>query len=269
MAAPLRSRPRRDDRASRLERLARIAGTGFLFVAFGVGGLLLAGVVIPLAAWRRGDQRPLVAQRWIQRTLASYLALGTHIRIWEVQAQGAERLREAGQLVIANHPSLLDVVLLLSFMPQADCVVKKSAWSNPMLRSILRIADYIPNDEGQKLVDTCAQRLAAGRSVILFPEGSRSPQRGLRAFQRGAAQVALHAGCPILPVHLGCDPPALKRGQAWYALPPERLTFSVRVDRPAQAKDVIRTDAPRPIAARRLTEWMQSQFESEHQHAIA
>ncbi len=269
MVSPPSSLPTHDDRKTRLERLGRVAGVGFLFALFGVGGLILAGVVIPLAARRGADARALVAQRWIQRTLALYLAVGTRIRIWEIHAEGVEQLRATGQLVIANHPSLLDVVLLLSFMPQADCVVKKTAWSNPMLRSIVAIAGYISNDDGPQLVDACAERLAAGRSVILFPEGSRSPQRGLRAFQRGAAQVALKAGCPILPVRLDCQPPALKRGQPWYQLPPEVLRFSLRVGRPVHAKEVTRADAPRAIAARKLTKWMQDHFESEQRDAVA
>jgi len=269
MVASLPPSSLREKLLTRLERLGRIAGTGFLFALFGVAGVLLGGLLIPLATWRNSETRPLLAQRWIQRTLASYLALGTRMGIWEIRSEGTDRLRVPGQLVIANHPTLLDVVLLLSFMPQADCVVKKAAWSNPMLRAIVSSAGYIPNDSGQRLIESCTERLAAGRSVILFPEGSRSPIEGLREFQRGAAQVALESGCPILPVRLDCQPPALKRGQAWYALPPERLSFSLCVGRAEYAKEVIRADAPRPIAARRLTEWMRNQFESEQQHAVA
>ena len=81
MVAPPSSLPTHDDRKTRLERLGRVAGVGFLFVLFGVGGLILACLVIPLAARRDGEARPLVAQRWIQRTLALYLAVGSWIRI--------------------------------------------------------------------------------------------------------------------------------------------------------------------------------------------
>ena len=100
-------------------------------------------------------------------------------------------------------------------MPQADCVVKAQAWRNPALRGIVSVAGYIPNLDGEEAIRACAERLAAGRWLVVFPEGSRSPVRGLGRFHRGAAHMALEAGVPILPVTVSCEPPALKRGQPW------------------------------------------------------
>ena len=75
------------------------------------------------------------------------------------------------------------------------------------------MAGYIPNDGGRALVEACDERLQAGRSVILFPEGSRFPERRLRRFQRGAAHLALESDCPITPALIRCEPPALGKGK--------------------------------------------------------
>ena len=257
------------NRFSWFRRILRIAGTGALFAIFGVGGILLATVIIPLSSRSGAPDETLVAQRWIQRALERYLALGTRMGLWQIESEGTEQLRRPGQLVIANHPTLLDVVLLLAHMPQADCVVKKSAWSNPGLRSIVTIAGYIPNDGGVKVLEQCAHRLDAGRSVILFPEGSRSPASGLHPFQRGATQLAIETGCPVRPVHLQCDPPALRKGQPWYALPPEVLHFSLRVSDALHANDYIDGAVPRSIAARRFTKKIYDRFDLELRHANA
>jgi 1-acyl-sn-glycerol-3-phosphate acyltransferase len=256
--------------AAAFERAARVLGTGLLFAVFGIGGVLLAGVLLPLVASRRSSQeeRELLAQRLVQRAFAFYLRLGTWLDLWEVKVDGEDRLAAGGALVVANHPTLLDIVLLISRMPQADCVVKREAWGNPFLRRIVTVCGYLPNDEGNAIVDACAERLRRGRSVILFPEGSRSPAHGLGPMRRGAAHVALRAGVPLLPVVIGCEPPALKRGQAWYRLP-NRLQFSLQVGEPLELRDLAPGGAPPALAARQVTEALRRHFETRLHDAAA
>ena len=254
-----------------VERVVRTLGNGMLFAVFGIGGLFLATVVIPLVAWLRGpgSDRELMAQRVIHHSFRFFTWFGSSLRLLGLEERGTERLRTPGQLVIANHPSLLDVVYLISRMPQADCVVKRALWRNPMLRSVVRVCGYIPNDGGEAVIQACSERLSRGRSVILFPEGSRSPYGHLGRFQRGAAYVALASKCPITPVVIQLRPPALKKGQPWYALPNERLQFSLEVGETFFAQDVLQEDLPRTIAARRLTVGLRSLFDSRLADGIA
>jgi 1-acyl-sn-glycerol-3-phosphate acyltransferase len=139
-------------------------------------------------------------------------------------------------------------------------VVKRAAWRNPFLRPVVSAAAYIPNDEGGGLIARCHERLAAGRSVILFPEGTRSPAHGLQPFRRGAAHIALSSGCQVLPVLLRCDPPSLKKDRPWYALPDELMRFRLEVD-PALSFAGEFTGIPRGLAARRVTERLREHFE--------
>lgn len=249
----------------RATHLLRRLGTGFLFAVFGAGALVIAGVVFPFVAWRTeaGPTRERVAQRLIQRGFAFFVWLGTALHLYEVRASGTERLAAKPSLVIANHPTLLDVVFLVAHMPQADCIVKSDAFRNPFLRHVLRIAGYIPNGDGSEVIDACAARLAAGRSLVMFPEGSRSPETGLRAFKRGVAHIALRSGAPLLPVFLDCDPPALKKGQPWWAVPDRKLLFTLDVDAPVRAQDLLPPGEPlaTPRAARAITAALQQHFE--------
>jgi 1-acyl-sn-glycerol-3-phosphate acyltransferase len=228
---------------ARIAHLLRRLGTGFLFVTFGVGALVIAGIVFPFVAWRSeaGETRERVAQRLIQRSFAFFVRLGTALHLFEVRETGTDRLAHGASLVVANHPTLLDAVFLISHMPQADCIVKSEAWRNPFLRHVVRIAGYIPNGEGPQVVDTCVERLRAGRSVVLFPEGSRSPERGLRPFKRGAAHIALRSDSPITPVYITCLPPALKKGQPWWAVPDRKLVITIDVASPIVARDLLPT----------------------------
>lgn len=253
-----------------LERVGRVAGTALSFLSFGLGAVILAGVLLPVVTRLSVPDRPreLAAQQWIRRSFALFVRLGVVLRLWVVRVEGEARLSEGPSLIVANHPTLMDVVFLLSLV-QADCVVKKEAWKNPALRGIVRAAGYIPNDDGQALIDACTDRLKAGRSILLFPEGSRSPAEGLRDFKRGAAHIALQSGCRILPVVITCTPPALMKGQPWYALPNEVLRFSFEVGDPIYARDFVDNGLPHAKAARRVTEGLALFFRERLGHAIA
>ncbi|MEE2703864.1 MAG: lysophospholipid acyltransferase family protein [Myxococcota bacterium] len=241
-----------------------------LFAIFGLGALILAGVVIPLARLRsRAEPYDLLSQRIIHSSFRFFIGFGERLGLLGLDISGAELLQQPGHLVVANHPTLLDAVYLIAHMPQADCVVKKEVWSNPLLRHIAKAAGYIPNQGGEAVVEACASRLRAGRSVVLFPEGSRSPVSGLRGFNRGAAHVALESGAPITPVAISCDPPALKKGQRWYHLPDQRLVFSLRVGREVYAKDLCEQGLARAISVRQVTAALESYFEERLEHGSA
>jgi len=248
----------------RIELILRAAGSGFLFAVFGTGSVVLAHGVLRIVD--RGypqSERELRAQARIQTWFFWYVRLGVWIGILGIESSGMEGLNDEPTLIVANHPTLLDVVFLLSFFPQGDCVVKSGAWENPALRGIVTAAGYIPNQGGDEFIEACSARIRAGRSVLIFPEGSRSPKKGLGRFHRGAAHVALRTGCRILLVSITCDPPALKKGQPWYAMPKSRLRYSLRGGKPFRVADVAGSDLAPPLAARKVTEYMRTQFEAE------
>jgi 1-acyl-sn-glycerol-3-phosphate acyltransferase len=246
-----------------LARLRLIATHGLAFALFGIASLVVFGVVLPirLLLARGAAPRDLVAQRLVHRSLRVYLRVCEAIGAFRVESRHAERLAAVPALVVANHPTLLDVVLLLAHMPQADCIAKRAVWRNPFLRLVVEAAAYIPNDTAEDLVVRCCERLAAGRSVILFPEGSRSPLEGLREFQRGAAHIALASRCPVVPTLLYCDPPALKKGQPWYAVPSEPMRFRLEVDPPLRDLTEGLDALPRSLAARRVNQRLRDYFE--------
>jgi len=191
-------------------------------------------------------------QRSIQQVFHWFQRYMEIVGVITVDVRGAERLRGGGKLLIANHPTLLDYVLIVALLEQADCVVKKSHWMNPFTAGVVRGAGYIPNDGGELTVAACAERLRAGRTLLLFPEGTRSPAGGLGAFARGAAHVSLATGEPAIPIAVRCEPRGLMRGQPWYDVPASRMRFTIDVGRPiaAEARVTSRGRAARDLTAR-------------------
>lgn len=148
-----------------------------------------------------------------------------------------------GCLVVANHPSLIDVVFLLSIFRDADCVVKSAMWSNPITMATVRAIDYIPNKDPVIVMEECVKRLRAGHNLILFPEGTRSiPGKALN-FGRGAATIAIRAGSPCLPVSIECTPTTLTKMEPWNRIPDERVLFQIDVLNPIDVQSFI-DDSP-------------------------
>lgn len=218
-----------------VDRWLRILGTGASFALFGLGSLVLGLLAYPVLSVLPGgsEQRERRMQWLIHRSFRFFVGFMEWVGVIAVEMRQPERLpREGSQLVIANHQTLIDYVLLVAQMPQAYVVVKRSHWSNPFTRGVVRGAGYVPNDTGELTLEACVARLRAGRTVLLFPEGTRSPRGGLGPFQRGAAHVALAAGVSVLPVTITCRPPGLMRGQPWYDVPEKRMQFTLDVGEP-------------------------------------
>jgi 1-acyl-sn-glycerol-3-phosphate acyltransferase len=238
-----------------ITRIRRALGSGVSFALFGLSGLLLAFVVFPVLRRLPGTQpvRQRRCQAVVQRFFRGFLRFTEAIGVLRMQVVGAEALQEPGQLVVANHPTLLDAVFLMSLMPQADCVVKRATLSNPFMRGVIRGTGYLSNDRGGELVEACVERLREGRSLLVFPEGTRSPAGGLGSFRRGAAHVALESGKPLRTVVITCTPPALGRGQKWYDMPDERLEIRIDCRAAFDPAPIAHGAASRGVAARRVT----------------
>jgi 1-acyl-sn-glycerol-3-phosphate acyltransferase len=167
----------------------------------------------------------------VHRGFAALVATSRVMGVMRFDIENADRLQDLGRaIVIANHPSYMDVMVLLSLMPRACCIVTSRHWRNPLFAGIVRSAGYLRNDGGPSLVGASEAALADDVPLIVFPEGTRSPSRGrLGKFSRGFAHIALAHDCPILPVLIDCDPPAFTKQHRWHSLPSSTPTLRVRV----------------------------------------
>jgi 1-acyl-sn-glycerol-3-phosphate acyltransferase len=250
----------------RLDYLRRLLGTGLSFIFFGVGGMLIGLLGFPLV-WllvhdRAGRRR---WGRWlIHKSFALHFGTMRFLGVLEYRIDGLERLQAShGELIVANHPTLIDVVFLISRMPHADCIVKASLWRNPFTGGPLRMADYVVYDGSPDWVDHCAQRVRTGDSLVIFPEGTRTPKnRTLNVFQRGAANIAARSGVPCRPVVIRCEPSTLTKNEKWYHIPARRFLMTMEVGELLPVASIV-ADAGNPsLAARRINDMLLAFFQS-------
>jgi 1-acyl-sn-glycerol-3-phosphate acyltransferase len=253
-------------------RPLRVALRAIGFASFGLISLGLGFCAVPLArsaARRRGEDPEIRAQRAIHRGMQLWVRLASAWGVIRVSLSGGEALRNAGPVVVvANHPSLIDTPILLSVMPQADLIVNASWGDNPFLRRCVSGAGYLRSERGAVMVRHAVERLRGDRILVVFPEGSRTPPEGLRAFERGAAQIALLAGCDIVPVVIRVQPRTLMKGQAFADVPKNCPEWRVEVGQPIHPGDYVRTGEGSSAAARRITAALQEYFEKRWERGI-
>jgi len=144
--------------------------------------------------------------------------------------QGSERLKGlSGTLIVANHPTLLDVVFLISMVPQALCVVKKAAWTNPFLLGIMWGAGYIQNNNSMELIEDCVQCMERGNNLVIFPEATRSVHGNPMKLKRGAASMISMRPKPFVPITITCKPPSLSKMDKWFMPAVQKMHFQINI----------------------------------------
>ena len=161
-------------------------------------------------------------------------------------------------LVVANHPSLIDYVLIVAHMKQCDCLVKESVWKNPFMKGVVSAAGYIPNKDPEKLVENCALRLGLGHVLLVFPEGTRSTPGIKSKLQRGAAQVALKTASDIRVVHITVAPVFLTKKRKWYQVPDKKPFFLIEVKDKIEISEFINIETPSSIMVRKLNSHLEN-----------
>jgi len=242
----------------------RIFAMGLCFTLFGLGGLVLGVLVFPALRFIPGSKETHRAR--VLKTLGVALRLLTyvirHLRLVSFGFDGVERLGRPGQVIVANHPSLADVVFLIAFVPNSCCVVKEALWRNPFTRGPVMAAGYVSNTPTDRMIENASQALRSGQSVIIFPEGTRTTPGQALQFHRGAAAIAIRAGAVVTPVFIRCCPTTLSKGSPWYRIPDKRTRFTLQVGDDIDPKP-FREASPGPIAGRAFNKHLLEVFEVE------
>jgi len=250
-----------------LARKWRIVTTGFCFLTFLCGGLVLTLTALPLILFlsstpEQKKRRALKLIHYAFKFFMRYMQVLNPIASFTVHGrEQASSLK--GALFIANHPTLIDVVAVISCLPACQCIVKTSLLQNFCFGRLLRTAGYIANDHAVQLIDDCARRLQDRHSLLIFPEGTRSPADGLHPFSRGAAQIALRTGAPVIPVVITCEPPTLLTGQPWYTVPTRPIDLTLRFLPPLEIPAAVADKQGVPLQARALTHYIENFFRQE------
>jgi 1-acyl-sn-glycerol-3-phosphate acyltransferase len=143
-----------------------------------------------------------------------------------------DTLRHDGPMVLAaNHPSLLDVVMIASRFPDMVCVMKASLMDNLLLGAAARLARYIPNGAPLGLLHAAREELREGAQLLIFPEGTRTRKFPVGPCTAGAGLIAARARMPVQTLLIDFDYPYLGKTWPLFRRPDLPLRFSIRPGR--------------------------------------
>jgi 1-acyl-sn-glycerol-3-phosphate acyltransferase len=230
-----------------------------------MGGLLLSLLVFPLTFLfvRSPAERKQIARSCVGHAFSLFVRMMRVLGVIGFQIEGLQHARKSGNyLIVANHPSLIDVVFLVSIFPMADCVVKKAVVENPFMRGVAGPTDYISNDDAITFLETCVDRLKTGASLVLFPEGTRTAADHILRFKMGAASIAVRSGVDILPVVIKCSPPDhLSKHKPWYWIPETKPDYCIQLQAPVSQESLIGSIENQREATQKLNEALKVYFE--------
>jgi 1-acyl-sn-glycerol-3-phosphate acyltransferase len=162
-----------------------------------IGALILWAVTAPF------DHR----LRALHRYTCAWASLYTYVfPFWTVQVRGRERIRDgATYVLVANHQSLLDILVLFRLYKHYKWVSKVEIFRVPFVGWNMTLNRYIAIRRGDRsdatrMMEACGEALESGSSIMIFPEGTRSPTGAIRDFRHGAFTLACRHHMPILPI---------------------------------------------------------------------
>lgn len=196
---------------------------GLMSTAWNVVALLL----YPLLPRERGLA---VGRAAIAYGYRLYWSIASATGVITLDARALDALRDEPRLIlVANHPSLLDALMLVARLPRSACIMKAGLMRNPFLGAGARLARYIRNDSPRGMVRLAVQDLREGGQLVLFPEGTRTTLRPINPFRPGVTLIAKLAAAPIQTVFIDAESPYLGKGWPIWKLPPLPIRFSVRL----------------------------------------
>lgn len=196
---------------------------GLMSLAWNLAALLLYPL-LPRPAGRR------VGRAMIAYGYRIFWRIAAFVGMLRLDADVLDALRdEGGLIVVANHPSMLDALMLVARLPRSACIMKASLLRNPLLGPGARLARYIHNDSVYGMVQVAVQDLRDGGQLVLFPEGTRTTQAPLNPFHGSFALIAKRAQAPVQAVFIDTDSPYLGKGWPLWKLPPLPIRFAVRM----------------------------------------
>ena len=229
------------------------------FIIFGTGAVILAIIVFPFIRLFTNKRKDfgVVARAYVSHTFRNFLSWlhVSKVSIRKVEDYAAYRNIHS-KIIIANHPSLLDFVYIMSLVPNSTCIVRGSLTKTP-LRGVIKQA-YITNTTTfEDMCSECKKLTDKGCNVIIFPEGTRSPRHGKNNYKKGAARIALYCNCDIQPVFIGgSDKYGLgKHDPLWSYNHVEPYVYDFKMLPIISISEY--KDLSEPIAAKHLTEKME------------
>lgn len=245
-------------------RYWRIFATGLSFAIFGIGGVLLTALLIPiLIVTRDTPVRRKYGKKLLKKAFQSFLWGMQFLGVMEFKARNLDLLQPGRRLVLANHPSLIDAVILISLIENPNGIIKSSLLNNPSMFGLAKISGLICNVEGPELIRKSIESISSGDNLLIFPEGTRTQDLNEISFKRGAAYIAIKGRINITPIFISTSEPVLRKGHSWYKVPLKKPIFNVCVADEIEVASIVNINGDLILESEMLTKYLENLYAHE------
>ena len=195
----------------------------FYIMLLWLGAMLLIGNVacMPLLLVPRHIREPFMQGR-ISATFRLFLAGCDVFGIMRFDLHALDQLNgRHGLVIVANHPSMIDVFLVISRVRGAICLMKASITANMFLAMGAYLAGYISNRRTDLMIRQAADAVREGGVLLVFPEGTRTIEQPVNALQPGVGLIAKRAKAPMQAIILETNSVYLAKGWPIWRPPPK------------------------------------------------
>ena len=205
--------------------LYRALLTPLCFIVFNGGALVLSLIWFHLLnlVVHNPKRRQYYARLSVSLSFRFFIKMLCVLRLIKVRFEHFERLSSEGSrpgvILVANHPSLIDYVLIASRLEHINCVVKEALRHNFFLKGIVKATGYLANDDPEAFLQLGSACLAQGEDLLIFPEGTRTSRSREFRLRRGAAALAVHSGRPLQVITITLSTEFLSKEKRWYHVP--------------------------------------------------
>lgn len=205
---------------------------GFLvvmaFVIFGIGSLILSFVFLPIGCiFLKNNKKREFFCRIIHKLWKFFTGFLIFLRLIKINVKNFEQVR--GKIIVATHPSFIDILLLIGLFENSLCLAKKELLNNIFLKNIIKNV-YMPNDINiNEFKEECVSALKDGYNIIIFPTGTRTTDIKNVSLHKGAALLQIASGADILPVKIECDYPFLQKEQPIYDAGEKTINYDITI----------------------------------------
>lgn len=246
-----------------LNYLQRLIGTMICYSLFSVGGLVLFLTIFQATRLFCKDKRKsqIIVRTIISCTFRVFLKMLNILGLIKTEVYGLENLSKLkGKLIVANHPCLLDVVVIMAYLNNIQCIVKHELWKSYFLGGVMRSAGYICNNRDPlELLEVCKDELNKGQNILIFPEGTRTTAGEPVKLQRGFGNLALAANADIQSLMINCEPLILTKQDKWYKIASKKVNLKVRLGQLFNISEY-QNEKTRAIRVRRLISDVQNYY---------
>ncbi len=214
-----------------MKRFFRSFLSGLCFAIFGIGGIITGITIVPIVLIFCSKK---IQKRILSGTIhylwKSFVWLMCILKLIKIDIQNEKKLKNlCGTIVIANHPSLIDVVILVSKIPHSICVVKDGLFKNIFIKTLIRRV-YLSNSmTPEDFINHATQDLNMGYNIIIFPEGTRTQKHKPIHLHRGFAYLHIHSKHEIQPIHIQNEPHILGKGTPWYDVGNKTSVYTLKI----------------------------------------